>query len=384
MERPKIGPIGIALIGYGGIGRVHAQAYRALPFHYGLPSEHIRIVGVATAHQESAQRAAQELGCELWSDDYRTLLERQEVDMIDCMTPNTQHHQVVCAAAQAGKHVYCEKPLALTVGEAEEMLQAVVAARVRHQMTFNFRFFPALQRAKQLIEEGRIGRIFSFHGRYFRPSYIDPQRPMSWRLQKKYGGGALTDIGSHIIDIVAWLLGPIDSIYATLETLIDRRPLTDNPTTMQPVDVDDLNLLQLRLTQGGCGTIEVSRMGSGTTNDMSIEIYGAEGALRFYSNNPSWLEYYNNRDSNQPLGGERGFRRVESVQRYTGQRAPDWTMPANFVRTHAECQYQFIRAIQEEREATPSLAAGLAVQQVMEAAQLSAAQQRWIKVGDGT
>lgn len=373
-------PIGIALIGYGGIGRVHAQAYRALPFHYGFPSDTIRIVGVATAHHQSAQRAARELGCEVATDDFRVLLEHPEVDMIDCMTPNPQHHAVVCAAAQLGKHVYCEKPLALTVAEAQEMVDAVDTAKVANQMTFNFRFFPALIRAQQLIAEGRIGRIFSFHGRYFRPSYINPQRPMTWRLEKQYGGGALTDIGSHIIDIVNWLLGPIHSVYATLETLIDRRPAADNPQRMAKVTVDDLNLLQLRVAHGALGTIEVSRMGTGTTNDMSIEIYGSEGALRFYSNNPSWLEYFDNSADNQPLGGRRGFRKLETVQHYEHQKAPDWTMPANFVRTHAECQYQFIQAIQERRTASPSLKAGLEVQQVMEAAQQSSTQGQWVDV----
>ena len=373
-------PIGIALIGYGGIGRVHAQAYRSLPFYYGFPSENIRIVGVATAHKESARQAARELGCEVWSDDYRTLLEHRAVDIVDCMTPNHNHCEVVCAAARAGKHVYCEKPLALTLSEGHTMLRAVADAGVRHQMTFNFRFFPALIRAQQMIAEGRIGRLFSFYGRYFRPSYINPQRPLTWRLQKKYGGGALTDIGSHIIDVANWLLGPVDSINATLETFIPTRPRSDDPQRVGTVDVDDYNLVQMRLANGGVGIVEVSRMGTGSTNDMSIEIYGSKGALRFYANNPSWLEYFDNAEGDQPLGGTRGFRKVETVQRYPGQKAPDWTMPAHFGRTHAECQHSFIRAIQEDREASPSFRDGLAVQQIMHAAYESSAQGRWVKI----
>ena len=372
--------IGIGIVGYGGIGRVHGMSFRAIPFHYGLPADYIRIVGVATTHTESAMRAASELGCDYWTTDYRELIARDDIQVIDCITPNAVHHEVVCAAAQAGKHVYCEKPLSLTVAEGCQMVEAVERSGVCGQMTFNFRFFPALMRAKQLIEEGKLGRIFSFHGRYFRASYINEQKPMSWRLRPESGGGALTDIGSHVIDIVHYLLGPIQSTYATLQTLIPERPVSAGSTERAKVCVDDMCLLQARLAGGGSGTLEISRMGTGSANDIRFEVYGSTGAVRFSAEQPSHLEYYSTKERGEPIGGERGFRKIETYQRYEGQRAPDWTMPASFVRTHAECQYQFLRAISEGRAGSPSLSDGLAVQKVMEAAQQSSKMGKWVEV----
>ena len=158
--------IRIGLIGYGGIGRVHAAAYRAIPFHYGLPADNIEIAGVATMRIETAKRAAAEIGCDFYTADYRALLAREDIDAVDICTPNNSHHEIVLAAAAAGKHIYCEKPLAMNVAEAVSMAKAVHSAGVKAQMTFNFRFFPAIMRAKQLIDAGFLGRVFSFHGRY--------------------------------------------------------------------------------------------------------------------------------------------------------------------------------------------------------------------------
>lgn len=374
-------PLGIALIGYGGIGRVHAMAYRDIPFTYALPANLINIVGVATSCKDSAEKAAQELGCQLFTDDYRELLRHPEVDMIDCCTPNHMHKEVVLAAAQASKHIYCEKPLAMTVAEAREMLEAVKAAKVKAQVSFNFRFFPAIMRAKQLIEEGFLGRVFSFRGRYYRSSYIDPQKPLSWRLQKAVsGGGALVDLGSHIIDLVYHLLGAFDAVNASLDTLIKERPVKAGSLLKGLVDVDDIALMQVRLRAGTLGFIEVSRMGTGLNNELSIEIYGEKGALRFNAEDPSYLEIFDNRDAGGSFGGMRGFKKLETVGRYEGQRVPDVTMPTGFVRSHTESQYQFIKALWEGGDGAPDLADALHVQEVMAAAERSAGKGVWEKL----
>jgi predicted dehydrogenase len=375
--------LGIGMIGYGGIGRVHALAYRALPFYYGFPAEVINIVGVATTHRETAEKAAREIGCSVWTTDYHELLARDDIDLIDCCVPNYRHEEIVTAAAAVGKHIYCEKPLAMNLVEGQHMVAAVVEAGVKNQMTFNFRFFPAMNRAHQLIEQGFLGNIFSFRGRYYRSSYIDPNKPLSWRLRKDVsGGGALFDLGSHILDLIYYLLGDFSSVQATLDTLIKERPIATGVVEKGPVDVDDIALLHLRLASGVLGLVEISRMGTGATNDLQIEIFGDKGAIRFNSADPSWLEVYDVRDPEQPLGGMRGFRKLETVQRHDGQKAPDWSMPPGFVRTHAECQYQFLRAISQDLPAVPSLADGLKVQEVMEAATRSSAEGRWITVAE--
>ena len=371
--------IKIGLIGYGGIGRVHAAAYRAIPFHYGMPADSITIAGVATTRRETAERAAKEIGCDFYTDDYRELLARADIDAVDICTPNNSHHEIVLAAAAAGKHIYCEKPLAMNVTEAAAMAKAVEDADVKAQLTFNFRFFPAVERAKQLVDVGFVGRIFSFRGRYHRSSYISSDKPMSWRLKREItGGGALFDLGSHILDLLYYLLGDFAAVNAALDTLIKQRPITAGAPETAPVDVDDIAFLHARLTDGTLGTVEISRMGTGATNDLTFEIFGDKGAIRFDLGEPAWLHVYDARDADSPLGGERGFRKIEAAGRYDGQRAPDWTMSPDFMRGHAECQYQFIRAIWEDGPVSPSFADGLHIQRIMDAAERSSERGTWV------
>ena len=371
----------IGMIGYGGIGRVHGMAYRSLPFHYGLAADAVRIGGVATTRPESAQAAAAELGCDFWTADYHELLARPEIEAVDICVPNHLHADIVVAAAAAGKHIYCEKPLAMNVAEGQQMVAAAARAGVKTQMTFNFRFYPAVLRARQLIDAGFLGRIFSFRGRYYRSSYIDPHKPISWRQQKAIaGGGALFDIGSHILDLLYFLLGEFAAVEATLDTLIPERPARAGATERAAVDVDDIVLLTLRTHAGVLGGVEASRMGTGLTNDIGFEIFGEQGAIRFSGLDPAWLELYDVRDPDKPIGGLRGFRKVETVNRYVGQKAPDGSMAPDFVRTHAECQYQFLKAVAEDRPTQPTLADGLHLQAVMAAAEKSSAAGRWVEV----
>ncbi|MCY4466850.1 MAG: Gfo/Idh/MocA family oxidoreductase [Chloroflexi bacterium] len=367
--------IKIGLIGYGGIGRVHAAAYRAIPFHYGLPADSIQISAVATTRESTARAAADEIGCDEYSADYRDLLARDDIDAIDICTPNNSHHEIALAAAAAGKHIYCEKPLAMNESEAFEMAEAVRAAGVKAQLTFNFRFFPALTLARQLMAEGFCGRAFSFRGRYHRSSYISADKAMSWRLQREItGGGALFDLGSHILDLLYYLLGDFAAVNATLDTLIKQRPIAAGQGETAPVEVDDIALLQARLADGTLGTVEISRMGTGATNDVLLEIFGDKGAIRFDLAEPAWLQVYDVREGDRV----RGFRKVEAVGRYAGQRAPDWSMPPGFMRAHAECQYQFIRAIWDDNSPEPSFVDGLHIQRIMAAAELSSARGGWV------
>lgn len=375
--------INIGLIGYGGIGRVHAMAYHSIPFHYGLPSSDVNIVGVATTREETAKQAAEEIGCDYFTADYRELLARDDIDAVDICTPNNVHEEIVIASAKAGKHVYCEKPLAMDSAQAVRMLQAVEDANVKAQLTFNFRFFPAITRAKQLIDEGFVGNIFSFRGRYHRSSYISYDKPLSWRLKREVtGGGALFDLGSHILDLLYYLLGDFGSVYGTLDTLIKERPVSKGASEKAPVDVDDIALLHTRLTDGTLGTVEISRMGTGATNDLIVEIFGDKGAIRFDLNDPAWIQIYDTRDDIAPTGGMRGFRKVEAVQRYDGQRAPDWSMTPDFMRIHAECQYQFIKSIWDDTTPSPSFTEGLHVQKIMEAAERSSTAGRWVDISE--
>ena len=375
--------LGIGMIGFGGVARVHAMAYHTIPLHYGLPADAINIVGVAATSQEKAERAAQELGCAFWTGDYRELLARDDVGIVDCSVPNNQHCEIVVAAANAHKHIYCEKPLAMTVAQGRSMVAAADKAGVKTQMNFNFRFYPAVTRARQLIESGFVGRVFSFRGCFYRSSYISPDKPLSWRLRKEVaGGGALFDLGSHIIDLIYYLLGDFGSVLATVDTLIKERPVAPGAAEKGQVDVDDIVLMQARMMDGALGTIEISRMGTGAANDMKFEIFGDKGALRFSADDPSWLEVFDVRDADQPLGGLSGFRKVQTVGRYAGQKAPDWSMSPGFVRTFVESQYQFLKAVSDDLPTSPTLADGLHIQEVMEAALRSSDEKRWVSLAE--
>ncbi len=376
-------PINIGLIGYGGIGRVHALAYRAIPFHYGLPADTVRIAGVATTRPETAEKAAAEIGCDFWTADYHELLARPDIDVVDVTVPNVAHEEVVVAAARAGKHIYCEKPLSMNVAEGKRMVAAADAAGVKTQMTFNFRFLPAVIRARQLIDEGFLGQIFSFRGRYYRSSYIDPQKPISWRQQRAVaGGGTLFDLGSHILDLIYYLLGDFGQVQAVMDTLIRERPNAAGSDETVRVDVDDIVFIHARMADGTLGLVESSRMGTGSPNELVFEIFGEKGAIRFDAQDPSWLQVYDVRDSDKPLGGMRGTRRLETVGRYEGAKSPDWSMAPSFVRAHAECQYRFLKAIAEDTPSAPTLADGLHIQAVMAAAEESAQEERWVQVVD--
>ncbi len=376
-------PVTIGLIGYGAIGRVHALGYRAIPFHYGLPAESVQIGGVATSNASSAAKAAQEIGCSYWTADYRELLARPEIQAVDINVPNHLHEEIVLAAAAAGKHIYCEKPLAVSVAQGKRMVQAADDAGVITQMTFNFRFFPALERARQLIGEGFLGKLYSFRGRYYRSSYIDPAKPLSWKLRSETSGaGALYDLGAHIVDMLYSLLGEFGAVQASLETVIRERPVAVGATEMAPVDVDDIALLHVRLRDGTLGVVEASRLGTGFTNELTFEIFGEKGSIRFDAADSAFLEVYDVRAAAAPMGGRRGITRIEVGNRYPGAKMPDWTMAPGFLRAHAECQAAFLRAVAEGRPSSPSLADGLHVQALLEAALHSSRQQRWVSVDE--
>jgi len=373
--------LGIAMIGYGFMGKVHTYAYRSLPFLYDPPPARFRLVAVCTAHADTARAAARHGGYERGVTDLRRVADDPAVDIVHVCTPNAAHREACIAALEAGKHVYCDKPLALDVAEAEEI---VAAARRSpgsvHQMTFQNRFLPATLRAKQLVAEGFVGRVFSYRAAYLHSGYVRADRPMSWRLDAQAaGGGALFDLGSHVIDLMRHLAGEVARVSARCRTFVTERP--DGRGGTARVAVDDLALLQVEREGGGLGTIEASRVATGAADDLRFEIHGDQGALRFSLMDPNWLYAYSLRDPAGPCGGERGFKAIEAAQQYprpaslaAGKNSVGW------IRGHIACLHNFVSCIVEGRPAKPDFADGLAVQRIMAAAQRSAETGRWVEV----
>jgi predicted dehydrogenase len=370
------------MVGYGMIGKVHTHAYRCLPFFYDPPPVKPRLVVVCTAHEDTARRAAEHGGWGEAFTDYRRVVEHPDVDVVHICTPNAAHRDAAVAALQAGKHVYCDKPLARNVEEAEAIVAAAdqAPACVKHQMTFQYRFLPATLRAKELIEEGAIGRLFHYRAEYLHSGYIDPQRPVSWRTDAAAsGGGALLDLGSHAIDLMQHLAGDIQRVSARCETFITQRPTRDGGS--DNVEVDDLAVLHVEVAGGGVGVIEASRMATGTNDELRFEIHGSRGALRFDLMDPNWLHVYDHRDPDGPYGGLRGFKAVQTVQRYPEPAVlPPPKASIGWTRAHVACLHHFLTCIAEDRPARPDLHDGLAVQRVMAAAYNSSNSQSWTDV----
>jgi predicted dehydrogenase len=372
--------IRVGLLGYGFIGKVHTLAYKLLPMMYDPFPVDIKLAGVSAASQASVDKGLEQGGYAYGTTNWRELVERDDIDVIDCCTPNFLHKDMLIAAMRAGKHVYCDKPLALNLTEAQQIVAVARESGVKHQMTFDNRFVPAMMRAKQLVEEGLLGQVFSFRSVYLHAGYADPERPMSWRLDvERSGGGALFDLGSHVLDLIRFLLGEYESVYAVTETFIRERPLPGHADQKQPVKVDDLALVTARMANGALGTVEASRFATGTNDELRLEMHGSQGALRFNSMDPNWLYVYDQREPGAPIGGRRGFTAIETVQRYPPPAAlPGPKFSIGWMRYHVACQYDFISSLVEDRPPSPDFWDGLKVQEVMEAAYRSANEKRWV------
>jgi predicted dehydrogenase len=376
--------IRIGMVGYGFIGKVHTLSYQLLPMIYDPFPVRVRLVAVCAASEASTQKGVEQGGYEFGTTDWRELVERDDIDVVDCCVPNFLHREVLIGAMRAGKHVYCDKPLAMNLAEARDIVSVAQETGVQHQMTFNCRFIPAMMRARQLVEEGFLGRVFSFRAAYLHAGYIDPDRPISWRLDAdKGGGGALFDLGSHVLDLVRFLLGEFDSVYALTETFIKERPLPGEggKTQRVAVNVDDLTLMMVRMANGAVGSVEASRLAMGTNDELRLEIHGGEGALRFNLMDPNWLYVYDAREPGAPIGGNRGFKAIETVQRYPRPAAlPGPKFSVGWMRYHIASQYDFITSLVEERPACPDFVDGMKVQEVMEAGYTSAREHRWVSL----
>lgn len=374
--------LGIGLVGYGGIGKVHILGYKSMSSYYDLGSSKIELVGICTAHKETARKAQEQHQFKFSCTDYHKLLAEKDIQIIDCSAPNYLHHKIVIDAIEAGKHIYCEKPLAMNVQEAEDMVKRASASRVKCQIAFNYRFVPAIMRAKQLINDGKLGKILTFRAVYLHSGYIDPTRPMSWRLRKSQsGGGALFDLGSHVLDLVRYLIGECEAVLAHNYTFIKKRPIERGSTQMEEVDVDDLSILQLKLKNGAVGTVEASRVSTGSIDELKIEIQGNKGAVRFNLMDPNWLYFYDATEKNEPLGGNRGFKQIETLQRYPDSALPTCSRASvGWQHFHIASQYNFIRSILEDSKPEPGFEDGLAVQKIMEAACCSSKEGRWIQL----
>jgi predicted dehydrogenase len=372
---------GVGIVGFGFMGKTHSYGYRTIPLFYGEPPVSYRLRGVCETQPEALAFAKAHLGFEFGVTDYRELVARDDIDIVHVCTPNVYHKPVILDAIRAGKHVYCDKPLAASHKECREIVQALEehGSGLVTQVALQFRFVACVMRAKQLIEEGFLGRVFSFRAGFLHSSSINPKKPLTWKLDKKMGGGGvLFDLGSHVLDLLVYLLGPLERVFADCETFFRQRPHAETGE-MVDVDADDLSLVLARTRSGALGMIEASKMATGTNSDLKVEIHGEKGAIRFNLMDPNWLEVYDVRDPAEPIGGMRGFRKVETCGRYPspGGRFPTGAFNIGFLRSHVACLHHFLSAVAGKATAHPTFREAADLQRLMEVSYASAAEGQW-------
>lgn len=370
--------IGIGIIGYGFMGKAHTYAYKTIPLYYDNLPFRVRLVGICNRTLEKAQKAKEDLGFEFATDNPEELFTNDNIQVINVCTPNNVHRDHVIGALKAGKHVYCDKPLSATYEEAKEILDVLASTNAITQMAFQNRFFPATMRAKELIEAGFLGNILSFRASYLHSGSVDPNRPMGWKLEKSMGGGVLADLGSHVLDLIYYLLGEYKEVFAYNRILYPQRPHPSGE--IMDVQAEDLSFLIVKMKNGGTGTIESSKIATGTNDELTFEIHGDKGAMRFNMMDPNWLEVYDNTIPEADLGGDRGFKKIECVQRYKspgGKFVPS-KAPIGWIRSHVHSLYNFLDNVYNDRSSTPSIKDGAYIQYVMEMAQKSNELSQWI------
>lgn len=369
--------ISVALIGQRFMGKAHANAYRQVRAFF--EPEILPRLKVAIGQDERAlQMFARKFGWEEYSTDWRKSIVRDDVDLVDICASNDLHAEIAIRAAEAGKAVFCEKPLARNLAEAKEMLSAVEQARVPHMICFNYRFFPAIKLAKRLIEEGTLGKIRQFRAIYLQDWLSDPTYPLLWRMQKeKAGSGALGDTAIHIVDLARFLVGEIAEVAGMLTTFVKERPLPGGHG-MGKVTVDDAASFLARFEDGATGLFETTRMATGRKNFMHLEINGDQGSLYWNAEDLNVLWFYSEEDP----AHARGFRRI-FVTEPEHPYAANWWPPGHILgyeHSFVHAVYELLSAIAAGRNPNPSFREGVRAQAVLEAVIRSTDVRGWVSV----
>lgn len=371
----------VGIIGFGFIGKVHAYGHLNLPLFFAQEAFRTRITHICASRPETAQKGAEQTGATHAVTDYRAITENPDVDIVHICTPNHLHREALLSAMAHGKHIYCDKPLTATVAEAEEIAAALPSYRGTAQMTLQNRFFPATIRAKQLIDAGRLGQLLEFRADYLHSGNADPKAPLKWKLSAAAGGGVIADLGSHVLDLVHYLLGDYASLSAQTHIAYADRPAVGDPNRRVPVDAEDNVMLLARMRNGAPGVITASKIATGIEDEMRFEIHGSCGALRFNGMDPHHLEFYDTGAIDAPYGGVRGWTAVDTGQRYPAPAGfPGPKFAIGWLRGHMQCLYHFLDCVHRELPGQPGLEQGVYIQRLMEQVRQSATSGQWVKL----
>ncbi|WP_405561202.1 Gfo/Idh/MocA family oxidoreductase [Streptomyces canus] len=375
--------LGVGMVGYAFMGAAHSQGWRTAGHVFDLPLRPV-LAAIAGRDAHGVRAAADKHGWAAAETDWRALIARDDVHLVDICTPGDSHAEIAIAALEAGKHVLCEKPLANSVAEAEAMVAAAEAARSRGQLAmvgFNYRRVPALTFARRLIADGRLGTLRHVRVSYLQDWLVDPDFPLTWRLQREHAGsGALGDLGAHIVDLAQYLTGEVlVGVSAQMETFVKERPRLDGASSgltasggprRGPVTVDDAAVFTGRLASGALATFEATRMAAGRKNALRLEINGEFGSLAFDLERLNELSFHDHREP----AATAGFRRIvvtEAEHPYL----EGWWPPGHvlgYEHTFVHQARDLVEAIASGTDPRPSFADGLQVQRVLAAVEESA------------
>jgi predicted dehydrogenase len=378
------GVLGIGMVGYAFMGRAHSQAWRNVASFFDLPLRP-RMAAICGRDQAAVAAAAARLGWPAWETDWKRLVQRDDVGLVDVCTPGSSHAEISIAALEAGRHVLCEKPLANTVEEARAMAAAAERAAtggVRAMVGFNFRRVPAVALARELVAAGRLGPIRHVRAAYLASHALDPELPLAWRHQaSEAGSGALGDLGAHAVDLAQHLAGDrIAGVSALTETFVRERPLPGGGGARGPVTVDDAALFIARFGGGALGSFEATRLAAGHTEGLAVELNGELGSVVWELGAFNELRLFD--ATEEPA--TQGFRRIQVTRAghpYAGAWWPDGHS-IGYEHTFTHEVRDLLQAIADGRDPEPTFADGLQVQEVLDAVQRSAASGAgWTEVG---
>jgi predicted dehydrogenase len=380
----------IGMVGYKFMGKAHSHAYRDLPMFFPQVASPEMTV-ICGRNEEGVSQAAKQFGWKEYCLDWKELIARSDIDIIDINAPSNAHKEIAIAAAKAGKHIFCEKPLALTLADAREMLKAAEQANITHMIGFNYRFAPAVHLARKLIAEGRLGEIFHFRGMFLQDWIVDPDFPLVWRLQKEVAGsGSHGDLGAHVIDMAHYLVGGIQEVIGMSETFIKERPMASSMTGLSAkgskdapraqVNVDDATLFLARFDNGALGSFEATRFAPGHRCTNTFEINGSKGSVKFDFERMNELEVYFTNDAEDV----QGFRRV-IVTDPSHAYMDAWWPPGHTIgyeHTFIHEVVELMNALSENRQPIPNFVDGVKCHEVLEAVEQSIAQRRWVRIDE--